>query len=309
MLAMRIMGAEETRGLLPYGELADALAEVLREKKAGLASAPQRLGVPLAGGGLLLLMPAADERLAITKLVTIHTENGEKGLPVVQADVVVMEAGTGRRLMMLDGNVVTARRTAALTLLAARVLARSQDRSMLVVGTGTQARSHVEAFIEGLGVREVYIYGRSREGAEGLAEYARTLAEGIEARAVGDVAGVVGRVGLIVTATTASSPVLPVGAEVREDAFVGAIGAYTADMAELPPDLVRRSVVYVDTLEGTRSDAGDLIQTGVDWSSVTPLEDALDLPRPQRGPVIYKSVGHALWDLAAARLATYRLPL
>jgi ornithine cyclodeaminase len=113
----------------------------------------------------------------------------------------------------------------------------------------------------------------------------------------------------MVTTPRPASAALRVGVEVREDAFVGAIGAYTADMAELPPDLVRRSVVYVDTLEGTRSDAGDLIQAGVEWSSVTPLEDALDLPRPQRGPVFYQSVGHALWDLAAARLATYRLPL
>jgi ornithine cyclodeaminase len=306
---MRIVGAEETRELLPYGELADALAEVLRGKKAGTASAPQRMGVPLAGGGLLLLMPATDEWLAITKLVTIHTENGRNGLPVVQADVVVMEVGTGRRLVMLDGNVVTARRTAALTLLAARMLAGSPGGPMLVVGTGTQARSHIEAFVEGLGVREVYVYGRSREGAEELAEYAHTLAKGVEARVVGEVAEVAGRVGLIVTATTAASPVLPAGVEVREGAFVGAIGAYTPQMAELPPDLVRRSVVFVDTLEGAQSDAGDLIQAGIDWSSVTPLEDALDAPRPQRGPVIYKSVGHALWDLAAARLATYRLPL
>src|SRR3954471_63079 len=120
---MRIVDAEATAALLPYPALADALGEVLRARKKGQTTAPQRLGVPLAGGGLLFLMPAADDRLAITKLVTIHTDNAALGLPVVQADVLVMDAHTGERLVTMDGNVVTARRTAALSLLAARLLA------------------------------------------------------------------------------------------------------------------------------------------------------------------------------------------
>lgn len=302
---MRLIDAEETAALLPYRGLADALADVLRARKGGLTTAPQRLGVPLAGGGLLFLMPAADDRLAITKLVTIHTENGAQGLPVVQADVLVMESQTGRRLLTLDGNVVTARRTAALSLLAARLLAQAPGGPLLVVGAGTQGRSHVEAFVEGLGVREVYTCSRSLEGAEALAAHARGLSRDVSARAISNPAEVLDKATLIVTATTSSTPVLPEGAPLRDDVFMAAVGAYTPQMAEIPPDLVRRSLVYVDTLEGARSDAGDLIQAGVDWSQVTPLEDALDLPKPRRGPVIFKSVGHALWDLAAARLAIY----
>jgi ornithine cyclodeaminase len=305
---MRIADAEETAVLLPYPALADALGEVLRARKAGLAHAPQRLGVPLEGGGLLFLMPAADDRLAITKLVTIHIGNGAHDLPVVQADVLVMEAQTGRRLLTLDGNVVTARRTAALSLLAARLLAPMSGGPLLVVGAGTQARSHLEAFVVGLGVREVYVHSRSPESADALTAHARILAPGIKASAVSTLSEVLDKVALIVTATTSSTPVLPEGAALRDDVFIAAIGAYTPQMAELPPDLVRRSLVFVDTLEGARSDAGDLIQAEVDWSQVTPLEDALDLPRPGRGPVIFKSVGHALWDLAAARLAIYPRP-
>src|SRR5439155_13530104 len=100
-------------------------------------------------------------------------------------------------------------------------------------------------------------------------------------------------------------PVLPEG--VRDDTFVVAVGAYLPEMAELPAELVRRSselaTLYVDTLGGARAEAGDLIMAGIDWARVTPLEEALDAPRPDKGPVIFKSVGHALWDLAAARLA------
>jgi ornithine cyclodeaminase len=245
-------------------------------------------------------MPATDEQLAITKLVTIHMGNNAVGMPVVQADVLVMEAATGRRLLTLDGNTVTARRTAALSLLAARSLAPCPGGPLLVVGAGTQGRSHLEAFVEGLGVREVYIYSRTQESAEMLAAHARILTDGILARVVTDTSQVIDKARLVVTATTSSEPVLPPGASLSHDAFVAAVGAYTPQMAELPPDLVLRSRLFVDTIEGVRSDGGDFIQAGVDWAQVTPLEDALDGPPPGQGPVVFKSVGQALWDLAAA---------
>jgi 1-piperideine-2-carboxylate/1-pyrroline-2-carboxylate reductase [NAD(P)H] len=305
---MQILTADETVAALPYSALADALADVLRDRKVGRAVAPPRLGVPLEGGGLLFVMPAADGSLAITKLVTIHTENASHNLPVVQADVLVMEAATGRRLLTLDGNVVTARRTAALSLLAARLLAPEPVGPLLIIGAGTQGRSHLEAFVRGLGVREIYIHSRTPESAEALASYARTLNSNIEAQAIANISQISGQVPLIVTATTSSTPVLPAGAAFHNNVFVAAVGAYTPQMAELPPDLISRSRLFVDTLEGVRSDGGDFIQAGVDWSQVTALQDALDGPRPDHGPVIFKSVGHALWDLAAAKLAVSLRP-
>src|SRR6476661_9411766 len=120
---MKVLSAEETAALLPYPALADELARMLGEKAAGRATAPARLALPLAGGGALLLMPAAGPDLAITKIVTVHPGNAAHGLPSVQAEVLLFEAATGRRLLWLDGAVVTARRTAALSLLAARRLA------------------------------------------------------------------------------------------------------------------------------------------------------------------------------------------
>src|SRR5438552_483699 len=133
---MNILTAEQTTALLPYSALAAELASVLRDKRAGTAYAPERLSVPLPDGSVLLVMPAADAELAITKLVTVHPENAQHGIPVVQAEVLVMEAATGRRLFMLDGAVVTARRTAALSLLAARLLAPEPSREgpLLIVG-------------------------------------------------------------------------------------------------------------------------------------------------------------------------------
>ena len=129
---MRILNGEATAALLPYSALADSLLAMLRDKKSGKAYAPDRLIVPLPAGSTLLVMPAADEQIAITKLVTFHPDNHLRGLPAVQADVLVMDAASGERLVMLNGDVVTARRTAALSLLAARRLAPNQAGPLLV---------------------------------------------------------------------------------------------------------------------------------------------------------------------------------
>jgi ornithine cyclodeaminase len=297
---MKILNAQESAALLPYPALAEELRGVLAD---GRAAAPPRLYAPLADEGVLLLMPASDDKLAITKLVTVHPRNSEHGLPSVQAEVLVFEASTGRRLLWLDGATVTARRTAALSLLAAQTLAPNPVGALLVVGAGVQGKAHLEAFVEGLGLRQVYIASRGSARARELRDYARSL--GVEADEVGSPEEVLERVSLIVLATTSRTPVIP--AEVRDDAFVAAVGAYQPDHAELPPALVRSARIFVDTLEGTQAGAGDLIQAGVDWSRVTALEEAISQDRPASGPVIFKSVGHALWDLAAARLAWRRL--
>jgi ornithine cyclodeaminase len=295
---MQIFDAEATAVLLPYGALADAIRAVLHDQRAGKVHAPPRLAVPLAQNGTLLLMPATDGELAITKLVTVHPHNAAHGLSSVQGDVLVLDAATGKRLYMLEGGAVTARRTAALSLLAAQLLAPDLTGPLLIVGAGTQGRAHLEAFAIGLGIQQIYITSRTSEHAEALAAYAR--AQGITAQAVASPLDVIDRAPLIVTATTSSQPVLPT--QVRLDAFIAAVGAYTPEMAEVPPDLVRRAQIYVDTLEGAQAEAGDLIQAHVDWTHVRPLTAALDQERPRSGPVVFKSVGHALWDLAAARL-------
>ncbi len=295
---MELLDAAATTALLPYPALVRGLREVLQDRQSGRAVAPHRLATAL-DGGTLLLMPATDGRLAVAKLVTVHPGNPERGLPAVQGEVVVLDARSGRRLFVLDGATATARRTAALSLLAAQLLAPGPAESLLIVGAGTEGRAHLEAFIEGLGVREAYVVSRTPARAEQLAAHGREL--GIAAEALADPASVLRRVTLIVTATTSELPVLPEA--IRPDAFVAAVGAYRPEMAELPPALVRRARLYVDTLEGAKTEAGDLIQAGIDWRTVTQLEDALDGVEQDAGPVVFKSVGNALWDLAAARAA------
>jgi 1-piperideine-2-carboxylate/1-pyrroline-2-carboxylate reductase [NAD(P)H] len=300
---VRFLGAEETAARLPYVDLAESIREVALKRGSEAVRAPARLALPLPEGGVLLAMPASDEHIAITKLVTVHPENSGRGLPTIQGEVVVMEAATGRRLGLLDGSAVTARRTAALSLLAARELAPRPNGSLLIVGAGTQGRAHLEAFREGLGTSRVFVTSRTAERAESLGAHAEDL--GMEARAVGDPEEVLGEVSLVVTATTSREPVLP-GA-VPEGAFVAAVGSFEPEAAEIPPALISRSTVVVDTMEGAREEAGDLIQaerTGaLSWENAIPLDEALRAAERPEGTVVFKSVGSALWDLAAARTA------
>ncbi len=303
---MEILDAEKTASRLPFPELADAIREVALARRSGTVQAPPRLALPLAEGGVLLVMPASDAEISITKLVTVHPENASRGLPTIQGEVVVMEAATGLRLGLLDGAVVTARRTAALSMLAARELAARPDGPLLVVGAGTQGRSHLEAFRDGLGVSKVFVYSRTTESAAELTERATSL--GMDAAIIERPADAVGEATLLVTATTSREPVLTEG--VREDAFVAAVGSFEPEAAELPPALISRSTVVVDTMEGAQEEAGDLLQaesTGAfRWENATALEDALRWSERPAGPVVFESVGHALWDLAAARTAFLR---
>ena len=301
---MHIHDATDTARLLPYSGLADAIAEVLRARKDGLTQAPRRVHMPLASGGVLLIMPAADATLAITKLVTVHPANPDEGLPTIQGEVVVMDAATGERLGILDGPTLTARRTAAVSLLAARLLAPKQPDgpgALLVVGAGVQALGHLEAFHEGFGVEEVFLCSKGGVSAGRLADHARSL--GMRATVVPKPEQALDKVSLVITATTSREPVLPEDAP--EHLFIAAIGSFTPDMAELPPGLVRRARLYVDVADGALSEGGDLVRARITPDMVTPLEDVLDgsAPAPETGPVVFKSVGHALFDLAAARLA------
>ena len=119
----RLLDAAATAQALPAGGLAAEIAALLRDPSVQV---PERLVQPLPGGGSLFVMPALDGRLAITKLITFTPANAGSGRPTIQGDVVVFDAATGERVLVLDGPTVTAQRTAAVSLLAAQRLAPAQ---------------------------------------------------------------------------------------------------------------------------------------------------------------------------------------
>lgn len=291
-----------TAGLLPYPALARAVAELLADASV---TVPARQVLPLPGGGSLFVMPAHDEQVAMTKLITYTPGNAARGLPSIQGDVLVLDVVTGTRQLLLDGPTVTARRTAAVSLLAAQHLATTTEGPLLVVGAGVQGRSHLEAFAEGLGVREVWVASRRSTSAEALAAHARHL--GLRARVVTDANAALPHCPLVVTCTPASEVVL--SALPGSGQFIAAVGAFTPRMVELSAPLCRHvaehGTVVVDTADAAH-EAGDLLQAGLDVAQLPTLAQALNWgPGAMRpaGPVLFKSCGWAGWDLAAARLA------
>ena len=297
------LSPEQTAQVLPYPQLAQSIRDLLTDPSV---SVPPRIVQPLAHGGSLFVMPASDDRVAITKLITFVPDNATRGLPAIQGDVVVFDARDGRRLQILHGPTVTARRTAAVSLLAAQLLAPAAQGKLLIVGAGVQGQSHLEAFVAGLGVREVLVASRSARSADALVAHARSL--GVQAQRTDDPDAALAECTLVLSCTSAQEVALR--GTPRDDAFVCAVGAFTPRMVEWAPEVCRhlaaRGRVVVDTRDADH-EAGDLLQAGLDVSAFATLADVvrqtpLGMQQGQaQGPVFFKSCGWAGWDLAAAR--------
>jgi 1-piperideine-2-carboxylate/1-pyrroline-2-carboxylate reductase [NAD(P)H] len=297
----KLLSAHETADRLPYETLVTQLRELLADASVQV---PERLVQALPGGGSLFVMPALDSRIAITKLITFTPANAGTDRAAIQGDVVVFDVATGERKLILDGPTVTARRTAAVSLLAAQTLAPNQRGPLLIVGAGVQGRAHLEAFAQVLPLSQVFIASRSAASARALAGYARTL--GLQASIVDDPNAALADCPLAVTCTPANQVVLQ--ALPRGDAFIAAVGAFTPRMVELGPDLCRHCAdhgrIVVDTPQAVH-EAGDLLQAGLDVRMFATLHNVLGGGKaaPGPGPVLFKSCGWAGWDLAAARTA------
>ncbi len=289
-----------TAAHLPYALLVRELVRLLEDDSVQV---PPRLVQPLAGGGSLFVMPAMDAHTAIAKLITFTPANAARALPTIQGDVLVFDVATGQRRMLLDGPTVTARRTAAVSVLAAQRLAANTQGPLLIVGAGVQGRAHLEAFSEVLKITEVMLTSRSSASAGALAQYAQSL--GLRARVIKDANAALADCPLAVTCTPAQGVVL--SALPRRDGFISAVGAFTPSMLELAPALCRHmathGTVVVDT-QDARHEAGDLLLAGLNVSQFATLSQVIrqDI-KNSGGPVLFKSCGWAGWDLAAARTA------
>lgn len=295
-----LLNAEQTSACLPYPALAEEIARLLQDASVQV---PARLVQALPGGASLFVMPAFDDRVAITKLITFTPANVGTSRPTIQGDVLVFDSVTGERRLMLDGPAVTARRTAALSLLAAQRLAANPHGPLLVIGAGVQGKAHLEAFAQGLGIQDVLINSRSPASAAVLVAYAKSL--GLNAQMAPDANAALAACPLVVTCTPAREVVLK--ARPRNDAFIAAVGAFTPQMVELDADLCRHVAqtgrVVVDSADANH-EAGDLLQAGLDITRFATLNEVIRRPaKMPAGPVLFKSCGWAGWDLAAARLA------
>lgn len=287
---MQVLDAQATAALLPFDRLIPAVAQAMLDLRAGLIHAAMRSVLPLPDGGSYLAMPCTDAQYAITKLVAVTPANRALGQHA---------ASHGEPLLVLDGSVLTARRTAAVTLLGIETLRHAAPTVLTLVGTGEQARSHALAMQERWPGVQLRCVGRQRSQAEAFA--AQLAREGLAGVRALPLAQALEDSDVAVAATTSLSAVLPDAVDGRT--LIVGIGSFTPQMAELPASEVRRRQVWVDDLDGARHEAGDLLQAGLDWSRVRCLAEALQDPALSHAPLLYKTVGHAAWDLAAVRVA------
>jgi 1-piperideine-2-carboxylate/1-pyrroline-2-carboxylate reductase [NAD(P)H] len=314
------LGAADTAALIPFPALADALRLAVAEAAQGIIACPARQVVPLAGGGVILSMVATAPDIAVHKLITVVPANSARGLPTIAGQVSILDAATGAIVLTLDGATVTGRRTAALSMLGIATLLGRAPRHVLLVGTGTQALNHAQALSVMYPQASISIGGRTGASAERfIAEHLHPsgssvgnahpgiihgAAPGAAARrpAAADIDAMADDIDVVITATTSKQPVYLHPA--RAGRLIIAVGAFKPDAAEIAPATVLASRIYVDDPEGARHEAGDLLQAGADWSQVHGIAEALGAaPMADTEPVLFKTVGCAAWDLAAARVA------
>ena len=286
----------QTASLLDFAELVDAVALAATELDAGAIHSPERLVLPLGAGAVMLSMPAAAQDIAIHKLVNVHPGNAVLGLPAIHGAVTVCDTATGQVRCVLDGPEVTGRRTDAVSMLALRHLLPRAPAHVLIVGSGAQARYHVQALQALHPQVRLWVQARSQDAAARFCGDHRTLHGHLRPRTSDAPA-----FDAVITLTTSTEPVYDEAP--RPGCPVIGVGAFRPEMAELGARTLGGSDVYADDPAGARHEAGDLLRAGVDWTRVRSLGALLRSPADMARPAVFKSVGTAAWDLAAARVA------
>jgi ornithine cyclodeaminase/alanine dehydrogenase-like protein (mu-crystallin family) len=312
--AIPFLDADAIRAAVPVADLLDAVEDAYRDVATGRDRSPLRIHVPLPAGDLLL-MPGIREAGAgaSVKLVTVTAGNAERGLPTVQAIVVWFDTTTGRPLAVLDGATVTAMRTGAASGVATRLLARPDAATLAVIGAGGQAEWQVRAVLAARPITRVLVFARDADARGAFADRMEA-ATGVVTRPAPSAEAAVAEADVVCCATTSSKPVFE-AAWLRPGAHVNGIGAFRLGMVELPPELfARAALVAVDSLEAARAEAGDVV-AAIEQGSVRDADlveigsirrDWVD-SRPRDAVTVFKSVGLAIQDVAAAELVAARL--
>lgn len=304
---MRILDAAATRAALPFDRLVPALAALFAQG----CEVPRRHVHEVAapdGGFTSLVMPAwVPGRYYGIKTINIAPGNAARGLPGLHASYVLFDGSTGVPLALLDGDVITERRTVAASALAARFLAREDARRLLVVGAGRIAGLLPQAYRAVRAIARVEVWARSPQQARELA--ARWQEEGFEAHAAPDLQAACAQADIVSCATLATAPVVQ-GAWLRPGSHLDLIGSFTPAMREADDACFAGASLFVDVEEALQK-SGELL--GPMERGVFRVEDVRGtLASLSRGTsagrrtaaerTVFKSVGTALEDLAAAML-------
>ncbi|MGZ8629678.1 MAG: ornithine cyclodeaminase family protein [Actinomycetota bacterium] len=291
---------DELARLLPMTTAIDALEAAFRDGDPSAAPLRSHLSTP---AGDLLLMPAVGEPGVGVKLVTLTEANPARGLPFIHALYALFDPVTQAPRLLVGGAALTALRTAAVSALATRHLARADAHRLVIFGAGVQATSHLEAITAVRSIDEVVVVTRTPARGEALVERATSM--GLRA-ALGS-PDAVAAADVVCTCTTASEPLFEGGA-LAAGAHVNAVGAYQPHAREVDTETVSRARVIVETREAALVEAGDLL-IPIEEGAIDAGHIVADLQQVVRGAVVrtsdgdvtfFGSVGLAFEDLAVA---------
>ncbi len=315
---MLLLSESEVQSLIDIDELITALEQAHIQYSTGKAVMPVRLVVPLPQiQGRITSMPGylnQDQALGM-KVVTYFQDNDKQGLPAILATIMLFSAGTGKMIAAMDGTYITTMRTACVSALATRVLANAETPSLGIIGAGVQARAHICALSHVRKLSRIKIYSPSGLSGEKI----KTDLEeeiGIHIDVMPDAEQTVRDSDLVVTVSTARKPVLQFE-WLKSGAHINAVGSHRPDLREIDGETLSRSRVVVDSRDAIMAECGDILlaikeQSFGEQGIHAEIGEVLTGAKPGRSSAaemtLYKSVGIAIQDVAAAQLV-YRKAL
>lgn len=257
----------------------------------------------------LLLMPAweAGKYLGV-KLITVSPNNSCYDLPAIQGIYTLFDAHKGIPLAQMDAKLLTVRRTAAASALAARFLSKKNSSSLLMIGTGALAPHLIEAHSSIRPIQQVYVWGRRLEKAKAVAEHFKSA--NFKITAISSIEEAISKVDIISCATLSTTP-LVFGKYLKAGQHIDLVGSYLPDAREADDETIKKSSLFVDTMEGATKESGDIViplKKGIIRKAAIKADLFTLCKKEHTGRqneaeiTVFKSVGHALEDLAAAKM-------
>ena len=278
-------------------DLIPAMEKALIGFSAGKVKQPVRQVIPVEPpGGFYGIMPALTPDGLGQKIVTFYPPNAEKGIHTHMALIVLNDRETGAPIAVMDGRLITEMRTAAVSAAATKLLAPKDSKVLAILGSGVQARSHFEALRLVRDFQEIRVWSQTKSNAENLAKEIGAKVNAVEEAVRG--------ADVVVTVTSSKTPVLK-GIWLKRGCHVNAIGACRPDWRELDDDAMRNSVVFVDSREAAMKESGDVILSGAKIHAELGEAFAGKIDNRAGETTIFKSLGMAVEDIAAA-LLVYR---
>ena len=293
MRAPLFLEEEQVRKHLRMEELIPAMEKALIDFSAGKVTQPVRSVIAVdPPGGFFGMMPALTLDGLGIKIVTFYASNADRGIPTHMATIFLVDPETGTPLAVMDGTLITEERTAAVSAAAAKLLGSPHAKVLAILGSGVQARSHVEALRLVRNFEEIRVWSPTKAHAE---EFAKEIG----AKAMSAEEAVRGA-DVVVTATNSKTAVLK-GSWLKPGCHVNAVGACRPDWRELD-DEAMANIVFVDSREAAIKESGDVILSRTKIHAELGEALAGKVPPRANETTVFKSLGMAVEDIAAALL-------